>query len=132
MFYALSKSKNLASVNLAQTLGFKEVANTARQAGIDVNPEQPSWILGAHAMSPFEVAQLYSTLANDGFEVPPKLIRDVMYPDGVAPHVTPRIQAVAFSDSVINYSRCCGRSWSPEPGFWVSSSGVSAVKWNRQ
>ena len=82
LFYALSKSKNLASVNLAQTLGFQQVADTARQAGVDVNPDQPSWILGAHAMSPFEVAQLYATLANDGFEVAPKLIRDVMYPDG--------------------------------------------------
>ena len=56
LFYALSKSKNLASVNLAQDLGFKAVADTARQASVDVNPDQPSWILGAHAMSPFEVA----------------------------------------------------------------------------
>ena len=82
LFYGLAKSKNLAAVNLADRLGFEQVAATARQAGVQVSPGRPAWILGGHSMSPFEVAQLYALFANDGFLVAPKLIRDVMDADG--------------------------------------------------
>ncbi|MGB0958035.1 MAG: transglycosylase domain-containing protein, partial [Litorivicinus sp.] len=82
LFVALSDSKNLAAVNLAQRLGFEATADTAQRAGVQVKASQPSWVLGAHLMSPYQVAQLYSLFANDGFEVPPKLIRAVLRPDG--------------------------------------------------
>ena len=82
LFYGLSKSKNLAAVNLAQDLGFEAVAKTAQQAGVNVSAARPSWILGGHSMSAFEVVQLYAVFANDGFSVQPKLIRDVLTPDG--------------------------------------------------
>lgn len=82
MFLALSQSKNLATVNLAAELGWQKVADAAQQAGVPANPDQPSWVLGAQPMSPFEVAQLYSLFANDGFDVPVKLIRAVMHSDG--------------------------------------------------
>ncbi|QGG81089.1 penicillin-binding protein 1B [Litorivicinus lipolyticus] len=82
LFVALSESKNLAAVTLAQRLGFAATAKTAQRAGVEVNPDLPSWVLGAHLMSPYQVAQLYALFANDGFEVPPKLIRAVLRPDG--------------------------------------------------
>lgn len=82
LFYGLAKSKNLAAVNLAQSLGFDEVAKTAREAGVAVSAARPAWILGGHSMSPFEVTQLYALFANDGFEVAPKVIRDVLTPEG--------------------------------------------------
>lgn len=82
LFYGLSKSKNLAAVNLAQQLGFDAVAQSARKAGVNVASDRPSWILGGHSMSTFEVVQLYATFANDGFWVAPKLIRAVLTPNG--------------------------------------------------
>lgn len=82
LYYGLSKSKNLAAVNLAQALGFSNVAKTAQSAGLSVSADRPAWILGGYSMSPFEVARLYALFANDGFEVAPKLIRNVMAPDG--------------------------------------------------
>ncbi len=76
---ALSRSYNLATVQLGMQLGVEQVLNTLRRAGYegDASP-LPSLLLGAVPMSVMEVGQLYLTLASDGFKTPIKGIRSVL------------------------------------------------------
>jgi penicillin-binding protein 1B len=80
---ALTRSYNLATVRLGLKLGLDKVIGTLHAAGVegDIKP-YPSLLLGALELSPFEVAQIYQTLANGGYRVPLKAIRDVLDKDG--------------------------------------------------
>ena len=78
MLDALVRSLNLATVNLGMQLGVSQVANYLEQLGIkDDVPEYPAILLGAIDLSPFEVTELYTIIANDGFRVPLRAISAV-------------------------------------------------------
>lgn len=84
MLTALVRSLNLATVDLGLKLGVPSVARRIRAMGLErpISP-YPSMLLGAVEMTPFEVAELYHTLANDGFHAPLKVIRSVIDARGV-------------------------------------------------
>lgn len=68
MYYALEHSYNLASARLALQVGIPNVVKTLRQLGFRGNLlATPALSLGAVGMSPFQVAQVYNTIASDGF-----------------------------------------------------------------
>jgi len=75
---ALSKSYNLSTARLGIELGIPTVHDIIRKLGIDktLNP-YPSLFLGAQSLSPFEVTQLYQTIASNGFNIPLRAIREV-------------------------------------------------------
>ncbi|RBP53413.1 penicillin-binding protein 1B [Arenicella xantha] len=76
---ALSRSYNLATVQLGMELGVPEVANTIRRLGYqDSVSELPSVLLGAVPMTVMDVGQLYLSLASGGFKTPVKGIRSVL------------------------------------------------------
>ena len=76
---ALSRSYNLATVNLGMELGVPEVAETIRRVGYEKNfNELPSILLGALPMSVMDVGQLYLSLASGGFKMPIKGVRSVL------------------------------------------------------
>ncbi len=80
---ALSKSYNLATVNLGLKLGLNKVVNTLHALGIEAEiPEYPSLLLGALNLSPLQVTQMYQTLASGGFQVPLRTIKEVLDKDG--------------------------------------------------
>lgn len=67
LYQAFSQSINIPAVNLGLDIGVDKVANTLEGLGVESHIEQyPSLLLGALALSSFEVAQMYTTLANDG------------------------------------------------------------------
>nr|VFK36767.1 MAG: penicillin-binding protein 1B [Candidatus Kentron sp. SD]VFK40361.1 MAG: penicillin-binding protein 1B [Candidatus Kentron sp. SD] len=72
---ALANSYNLATVRLGMTLGLREVSRTIQRLGIrrPILP-YPSTLLGATALSPIEVTQMYQTIANDGRRMPLKTV----------------------------------------------------------
>jgi len=76
---ALVKSYNHAAVRLGLNLGLKKVIHTVKKLGL-VRPIDafPSLILGANAMSPIEMTQIYQTLAAEGFKSPIRSIRAVV------------------------------------------------------
>ncbi len=79
MIDALSRSYNLATVNLGIELGVPAVADTIRRVGFDDNlSELPSLLLGAVPMSVIDVSQLYLSLASGGFKMPIKGVRAVL------------------------------------------------------
>ncbi|ORU92791.1 MAG: penicillin-binding protein 1B [Cycloclasticus sp. symbiont of Poecilosclerida sp. N] len=65
---ALSRSYNLATVRLGMELKVQNVKRTLEKLGIRraIKP-YPSLLLGSLALSPIEVAQMYQTLAGEGF-----------------------------------------------------------------
>ncbi len=67
---AITKSYNVPSVKLGMTLGLDEVAYTLQRLGIEKSIKQvPALTLGALELSPFQVNQMYQTIANNGLMV---------------------------------------------------------------
>lgn len=66
-YAALAMSLNVPTVRLGQEVGVNNYLDTLKRAGWKHNLEElPSYLLGSFTMSPWDVAQVYSTLANSG------------------------------------------------------------------
>lgn len=64
---ALTRSRNVPTVNLGIALGIDEVTETLNKLGVNKSvPRFPSLYLGALELSPLEVSQMYSTIAARG------------------------------------------------------------------
>jgi penicillin-binding protein 1B len=80
---ALGDSYNQATVRLGIEVGVDTVAGLLHDLGLERKPDpNPSLLLGAIEMSPFEVAQVYNSLANGGFRMPLRAVRSVVDADG--------------------------------------------------
>jgi penicillin-binding protein 1B len=80
---ALAESYNMATVRLGLDVGLEPIADTLQRLGLTQKPTlYPSMLLGALALTPIEVAQIYNTLANGGFRVPLRAVRSVVAEDG--------------------------------------------------
>lgn len=80
---ALAQSRNVPAVRLGLDIGIETVLNTLYKLGLgrEMDP-YPSMLLGAVALSPLEVAQIYQTLADGGFYTPLRAIRAVVTQEG--------------------------------------------------
>lgn len=75
---ALTNSLNIPTINLAMKVGIDAVAHTAERVGFGHDlPRVPSLALGAGEVTPFELAQAYTTLANDGKLVKLRLLSSI-------------------------------------------------------
>lgn len=64
---ALTRSRNLGTIRVGETIGFDRVAEQWLEIGVGTPPESfPSITLGAFDLSPYEVAQAYTLFANNG------------------------------------------------------------------
>ncbi|MBI2799386.1 MAG: penicillin-binding protein 1B [Gammaproteobacteria bacterium] len=76
---ALARSLNSATVDLGFRIGTEAVGQTLHRLGFDGTiPNYPALFLGAIDMSPYQIAQLYQVIANDGFRVPLRAIQAVV------------------------------------------------------
>lgn len=83
MVRSLAKSYNLSTVRLGMTLGLENVIRTLKNLGISSPiPRLPSLLLGALNLSPYEVTQMYQTIASGGLQIPLKTIRAVLDSNG--------------------------------------------------
>lgn len=75
---ALTVSRNVPSVKIAQAVGIQSIIETARLAGITskLDPNL-SLALGSSAVSPLELAGAYSTFARGGIAIHPQVIRKI-------------------------------------------------------
>jgi len=81
---ALVHSYNVASARLGLELGLSRVQGTLQRLGIERElPPYASSLLGAVDLTPFEIAQMYQTLAAGGFRTPLRAIREVTTGRGV-------------------------------------------------
>jgi len=80
---ALKKSRNVPTVRLGLDVGLSDISDTLHNLGVNrAVPAYPSMTLGAFSLSPFDVANMYQTFAAGGFNVPLKVIREVLNKDG--------------------------------------------------
>jgi penicillin-binding protein 1B len=80
---ALTYSLNVATVKVAELVGYTRVTDMAHQFGLDPSIQPtPSVALGAYEMTPLEVATGYTILANDGVRTEPMFIRNVVNAQG--------------------------------------------------
>lgn len=67
LYEAMAHSYNLATLNLAQQIGFDRIGDTLRQLGVKRQfTMHPAMALGALELSPFEVARMYQPIASRG------------------------------------------------------------------
>src|SRR5690606_28566649 len=80
---ALSESLNMATVRVGGDVGVESVADVPARLGREARPRPyPSRLRGALGLTPYEVAQVYNSLANGGFRAPLKAVRAVVSEDG--------------------------------------------------
>ena len=83
LYRALALSRNTAAARLGLAIGVPRVAEVLERLGV-AGPirSPPSLLLGSLDLSPFEVAQAYQALANEGFRAPLRAIHEVTGPEG--------------------------------------------------
>jgi penicillin-binding protein 1B len=76
---ALTNSLNVATVKVAELIGYGRVVQIARQMGLGNNIQPtPAVALGAYEMTPIEVAAGYTTFATMGTRAEPQFLRTVV------------------------------------------------------
>lgn len=91
LYQALAQSYNIPAIRVGMDIGAEAVNDVIDDLTVppfaDENPiaqlnsNQPSGYLGAIEMSPYQVAQIYNSLASGGFVTPLNAIRDVLTAD---------------------------------------------------
>ena len=89
---ALTNSLNVATVKVAEMIGYGRVVQIARQMGLGNNIRAtPAVALGAYDMTPVDVAAGYTTFATIGTRAEPQIIRNIIGSDGqTLERVTPQ------------------------------------------
>ena len=79
---ALAFSLNIATINLAQMVGFENVAALARSAGIVNARGTPSVAIGTYNATPIDMAGAYTVFANNGVHLKPWMLASVRNANG--------------------------------------------------
>jgi penicillin-binding protein 1B len=80
---ALAHSYNVSTARLGLAVGVERVVARLERLGVDRPlPAHAASLLGANELSPFEVTQVYQTLADGGFRTPLRAIREIVTADG--------------------------------------------------
>jgi penicillin-binding protein 1B len=80
---ALTNSLNVATVKVAELIGYGRVVQVARKMGLGNNIQPtPAVALGAYEMTPVDVAAGYTTFATVGTRAEPQFLRTVVNADG--------------------------------------------------
>lgn len=107
LFMALMMSRNVPTVRLGLDVGLADIVDTLKDLGVEREvPPYPSITLGAFNLTPFEVAEMYQTLAAKGFHIPLRAIREVTTLNGQPLQRYPiKLEQTLAADSVflLNY-----------------------------
>lgn len=123
LFEALAKSYNLATIDLANALGFDRVAQTLRDLGVK-RPftMYPSVALGSLELSPFEVARLYQPLASTGDSADLGVVLSVMDQNGKMLKRFDQSSDVPFTKQALSVT-LAGMTKSPQIGTARAAQG---------
>ena len=83
MRQALMKSMNIPTVKIAEMVGFRNVVDLAKHAGLnmDIRPT-PAVALGAYEVTPIEIAGAYTMFANKGVVEKPYWVKMIRASNG--------------------------------------------------
>ena len=80
---ALAKSLNVATIKVAEMVGYGTVVNLAHRAGISEDVKAtPAMAIGSYDATPLEMAGAYTVFANSGVHVQPTFLSLVKEPGG--------------------------------------------------
>jgi len=79
---AIAHSLNIATIALAQQVGYDNVASLARSAGIVNARGTPSVAIGTYNATPIDMAGAYTVFANNGVHLKPWMLASVRNPNG--------------------------------------------------
>ena len=79
---ALAHSLNIATISLAEHVGYENVAAVARAAGITSVRATPSMAIGTYSATPIDMAGAYTVFANGGVHEQPWLLASVRNANG--------------------------------------------------
>jgi penicillin-binding protein 1B len=79
---ALAHSLNIATIGLAEQIGYENVAALARSAGIVNARGTPSAAIGTYNATPIDMAGAYTVFANNGVHLKPWLLASVRNANG--------------------------------------------------
>ncbi len=83
LHYALMHSRNLATLNVTQLVGFRTIYKELLRYGFsDLSNDDMTIAIGSVNATPIQVARQYSIFSNYGVRVEPTLIDSVIDPDG--------------------------------------------------
>src|SRR5258707_10173811 len=83
---ALTNSLNVATVKVAELIGYGRVVQVARKMGLGTNIQPtPAVAPGAYEMTPVDLVACYTTFATHGMPAEPQILRVVLNADGTAP-----------------------------------------------
>jgi penicillin-binding protein 1B len=92
---ALIHSLNIATIKVAEMIGYQRVVEVARQLGLGSNIQAtPAVALGAYEMTPVEVAAGYTAFAAQGTRAEPLFIRSVVSANGSVESADPQNRLV--------------------------------------
>ena len=93
---ALTNSLNVATVKVAELIGYGRVVQIARQMGLGNNIQPtPAVALGAYEMTPIDVAAAYTAFADSGTRAEPEFLHSITGADGTTlEKSTPQTHAV--------------------------------------
>jgi len=96
---ALTNSLNVATVKVAELIGYGRVVQVARQMGLGNNIRAtPAVALGAYEMTPVDVAAGYTAFGQGGVRAEPEFLHSIMSANGtVLERTTPDTHAVLDS-----------------------------------
>jgi penicillin-binding protein 1B len=99
---ALAESLNLATVRLGLDVGLEPIRDVLQRLGLVQKPPlYPSMLLGALALTPIEVTQIYNTIANGGFRTPLRAVRTVVDENGAVLQHYPIEIAQAIDPAIV-------------------------------
>ena len=80
---ALAKSLNVATIKVAEMVGYSTVVNLAHRAGISEDVKAtPAMAIGSYDATPIEMAGAWTIFANQGVRVQPSFVSLVKEPNG--------------------------------------------------
>lgn len=92
---ALAHSLNIATISLAEKVGYGNVASLARSAGIVNAKATPSMAIGTYSATPIDMAGAYTTFANGGIHLKPWMLSSVRNAQGdIVADFTPEARQV--------------------------------------
>ena len=112
---ALALSRNLASINLLQSIGLEEAQTYIRRFGFDTQalPLGLSMVLGTGELAPVKLAEGYAVFANGGYHVTPYFIQRIEDGDG----------QIVFE---ARPARACPDCWYKTGGTSATTRGLAA------
>ncbi|MEY4504427.1 MAG: hypothetical protein RL154_721, partial [Pseudomonadota bacterium] len=77
MRHALTKSKNLATIDIVERIGIDKIRDKMVDFGFLNMPKELAIALGTYTLSPYEMSEEYTIISNNGVRVSQRLIKSI-------------------------------------------------------